>query len=108
MSCIAEGIPVPVITWLKDGVPLVDDSNVSDVRHIFIDPGTPTVFPMDVPEFGLIHSTLSLVDLILRLVMEVESQQSVGLSFPFHWYWIVLCKVLYFHKLISNTAIGIM
>ena len=70
MFCSAEGIPVPTITWLKDNVPLVDSADSEDVRRLFIDPGVPFVFPTEsAPEFGIIHSTLTLAELTLRLVM---------------------------------------
>lgn len=74
MFCYAEGIPVPKITWLKNNVPLVDDAVDEDVRRLFIDPGEPIVFPTEeAPEFGIIHSTLTIAELMLRLAISAHS-----------------------------------
>ncbi len=86
MLCSARGIPVPTITWLKDGVPLMDNSSDDDVRHIFIDPGQPFVFPsLLAPEFGFIQSTIVLAELVLRFVNHNlgKIQLCIVLKWPF-------------------------
>lgn len=66
MFCSAEGIPVPTITWLKDGIPVIDDGVDSDVRRIIVTADAPFLYPPEAPEVGYIQSSLAIADLRLR------------------------------------------
>ena len=37
LTCIAYGSPIPMITWLKDGKPLVKNGTISNENHIDFD-----------------------------------------------------------------------
>ena len=55
MSCNASGVPLPTIIWLKNGEELLQDARVSYANTTLI----------DMPNEGLVLSTLSFTDLQL-------------------------------------------
>ena len=65
LSCTVQGVPVPTVTWLKDGVPLVDNP-----PKIHILPGIGQLIPsVEFPEFGIRTSQLYINPLELRYVV---------------------------------------
>ena len=63
MFCRVTGIPIPSLTWLKDGRVLQGDSD-----RIIIDTQEPHLFPEIEPEFGFLSSLLLLNELRLRYI----------------------------------------
>ena len=80
LFCSVRGLPIPSITWLKNGQPVVTDSRV----RVTINP--PGFIPNEEDaEFGLISSTLLIQDLVLgdagSYVCQAENTGALNTNF---------------------------